>query len=227
MKSNLRAFARRIPGARRLALRARFGDLDRTAALSEWGDANGGTPVDRWYIESFLRQHEDDVHGRVLEVKSDLYATSLGAAEVEVLDIDPANPAATTVGDLCDPATLARCRYDAAVVTQTLQLVRDPLAALSNLLGALRPGGTLLITVPCLSRLAGEWDRWRWTPAGFAEEVAAAAPSGSEVEVRGAGNGLTARAFLFGVSVEDLDPAVLAVTEPDLPVLVTARVRVR
>jgi SAM-dependent methyltransferase len=227
MNNRLRALARRIPGARRLALRARFGNLHRTAPLTSWGDADGATAVDRWYIQSFLRRHANVVHGRVLEVKSDLYATSLGAEEVEVLDIDPTNTAATLIGDVCDPATLAPGGYDAAIVTQTLQLVRDPMAALNNLLGALRPGGTLLVTVPCLSRLAGDWDRWRWTPTGFAEVVASAAPPGTDVEVVGVGNGLAARAFLFGLSVQDLDAAVLAVSDPDLPLIVTACLRVR
>ena len=34
---------------------------------------------------------------------------------------------------------------------------------------------------------------------------------------------LAARAFLFGLSAEDLDPAALAVPEPDLPLIVAAR----
>jgi SAM-dependent methyltransferase len=205
-------------------LRARFGDLNRTDPLTSWGDVRG-TAVDRWYIESFLRRHESLVHGRVLEVKSDLYASALGASVVEVLDIDPTNTLATLIGDLCDPATLEAGRYDAAIVTQTLQLVPDPVRALRNVLDSLRPGGALLVTVPCLSRMAGEWDRWRWTPTGFSEVLASAAPPGAEVEVVGPGNGLAARAFLFGLSAEDLDPAVLAVPEPDLPLIVAACLR--
>ena len=225
MKARLRSLARRVPGARRLLMRARFGDLSRTEPFSSWGDAHG-MAVDRWYIEAFLRQHQDLVHGHVLEVKSDQYASDLGASSVEVVDIDPSNTAATLLGDLCDPATLQTGQYDAAIVTQTLQLVPDPSAALTNLVRSLRSGGTLLVTVPCLSRLAGDWDRWRWTPVGFRDVVAAAVPANAKVTVVGLGNGLAARAFLFGLSVNDLDPAALAVTDPEVPFVVAACVQV-
>ena len=173
--SLLKPVVRRIPGAQRAFLTARFGDTGRTEPLTNWGSQRG-QPVDRWYIERYLGDHSSDVSGRVLEVKSDLYASRFGASAVDVVDIDPSNPYATVMGDLCDPATLEPSRYDAAIVTQTLQLVRDPQAALRNLLGSLRRRGALLVTVPCLSRIVGDIDRWRWTPAGFEQLIAAAAP---------------------------------------------------
>lgn len=225
MTGVLRRAVTRLPGARRAALTLRFGDVGRTESLTGWGTGRG-TPVDRWYIEAFLREHAAAVRGRVLEVKLDQYASSLGAAEVEVLDIDAANPLATVVGDVCHDSTLSPARYDAAVVTQTLQVVDDPEAGVRNVLRSLRPGGTALFTVPCLSRLIDGSDRWRWTPAGFRQVVAAAAPAGAEVEVRGLGNALAARAFLFGLAAEDLVPSALAVQDPDVPLVVCARVRV-
>ncbi len=220
----LRSAGRRVPALRRAVLRARFGDLGRTGGLSSWGTQRG-TPVDRWYIERYLAAHADVVHGRVLEVKQDTYASRFGASEVEVVDIDPRNPHADLVGDLCDPGTLAPGRYDAAIVTQTLQLVADPPAALRNVLRSLRPGGALLVTVPCVSRLAGGGDLWRWTPAGLRAVLAAVVPPGADWEVTGAGNGLSSRAFLFGLAAEDLDARALAVDEVDYPFVVAAVVR--
>lgn len=220
-----RALLRRVPGARRAALVARFGDLGRLAPVTSWGSERG-LPVDRWYIERFLEQHRDRVTGRVLEVKSDQYASRLGAAQVEVVDVDPTNPHATVVGDLGDPATLEPGRYDAAVVTQTLQFVADPAAAVRTLVAALRPGGTLLVTVPCLSRTCGPADLWRWTPAGLRALLGAAVPAAAEVQVAGLGNGLASRAFLFGLAAEDLAADALPVDDPDYPLLVGASVRV-
>lgn len=221
---SFRSLAGRLPGARRAYISARFGDVGRTAPLSNWG-VQRGKPVDRWYIESYLSSHSAQVSGRVLEVKSDQYASWLGASTVEVVDVDPSNPNATVVGDICDPSTLEAAQYDAAVVTQTLQLVSDPQAALRHLLRGLRPGGALLVTVPCLSRLVGETDRWRWTPPGFAQVVADAAPPSADIEVQGLGNGLSARAFLFGLAAEDLVPAALAVQDAHYPLIVGACVR--
>ena len=208
---------------RRAVVRARFGDLRRIEPASEWGFARG-TPVDRWYIEGFIRDNAQLVQGHALEVKEDLYATRFGASSVDILDIDESNPVATVVGDVCDDSTLSPDTYDVAVVTQTLQLVPRPLDAVRHLLTALKPGGSLLLTVPCLSRLAGSWDRWRWTPRGMSDLLTEAAPRDATVECVGLGNGLAARAFLFGLAVSDLDDRVLAVSDEEYPMLVAARV---
>lgn len=218
----LSAAARRVPGARAAATRARFGDLSRTAPLDRWGHERG-TAVDRWYIRRWLHQQSAHVRGHVLEVKEDRYASGLGAATVEVVDIDPGNPLATLVADLCVPGALPAARYDAAVVTQTLQFVTDPHAAVRHLVAALQPGGSLLLTVPCLSRLDGPADRWRWTPAGARDLLEDCAP-GAVREVSGLGNGLAGRAFLFGLAAEDLPAGVLEAADPALPLLVAARI---
>jgi hypothetical protein len=221
---SLRTFARHLPGLRRASLTIRFGDLGRVEPLTKWGSQRG-LPVDRWYIESYLSSHSDLVHGRVLEVKEDAYASRLGAGNVDVVDIDSSNERATVVGDLCDSSTLAVGRYDAAIVTQTLQFLPDPDAALRNLFNSLKGDGCLLVTVPCLSRLCGPIDRWRWTPSGLKQQIEGTAPPGSHVEVLGLGNGLAARAFLFGLAADDLAASALDVPDDDLPLIVGACVR--
>lgn len=224
--SAARSALRHLPGSRRAALVARFGDVGRTSSLTEWGEERG-TPVDRWYVASYLQRHADVVRGRVLEVKNDHYGSWLGAAAVEVVDIDPTNRNATVVGDLCAAGTLEPGRYDAAVVTQTLQFVADPGAAVRNVLRSLRPGGVMLITVPCLSRVCGEADLWRWSPGGFRHLLTSAVGSDVVVDdVSGLGNGLAARAFLFGLAAEDLRPGALGVQDPQQPMLVGARLSV-
>lgn len=189
--------------------------------MSRWG-FDRGTPVDRWYIERFLTSHRADVRGHVLEVKEDLYATRLGAESVDVLDIDPANRRATIVGDLCEPDTLPASAFDAIVLTQTLQFLPHPRRALEQLVTALRPGGVMLITVPTMSRVADDLDRWRWTPTGFREAVAGL---GCTAGIAGTGNALACRAFLMGLAAQDLHPAALAEDDPAFPLVVTASLR--
>jgi hypothetical protein len=221
----LHALACRSRRARRLALTARFGDLGRVAPLTRWGFARG-LPVDRWYIEGYLRDHAERVSGHVLEVKEDYYASRFGASSVDVLDIDPTNDKASIVGDLCDPRTLAGVAADAVILTQTLQYVPDPHAALQHLFGCLGPGGTMLVTVPCLQRVDGEGDLWRWTRSGLERQLSAALGSTpAELEVVGLGNGLAARASLFGLAADDLDPAALGELDPALPLVAAASVR--
>jgi hypothetical protein len=62
-------------------------------------------------------------------------------------------------------------------------------------------------------------------PAGFRDVLSAELPPGAELEVRGLGNGLAARAFLFGLAAEDLPEAALHVVDVDLPLVVGALVR--
>jgi SAM-dependent methyltransferase len=219
-----RSAMRRSSFLRALALRARFGDLRRVEPLSDWGFERG-TPVDRWYIERYLEECASSITGRVLEVQDDVYSSRFGADEVEVVDIDPGNSRADVIGDLCARGTLESGRYDAAVVTQTLQLLSDPAEAVRHLLAALRPGGSLLITAPTVSRLAGDDDRWRWTPPGMRTLLTSVAPTSARVEVVGMGNSLTSRAFLFGMSAQEIRRDVLARSDRRYPSLVGARVR--
>src|SRR5205085_3355186 len=79
----------------------RLGSLRRLRPISEHSGFDRGLPIDRYYIERFLagpeaRGANPDIHGRVLEIKEDLYASRFGdPSEVEVLDIDTENPKAT------------------------------------------------------------------------------------------------------------------------------------
>src|SRR5262249_47866685 len=100
-----------------------LGGLGGTGSISRSFGSDRGTPVDRYYIEQFLRKHSGDVKGRVLEVKDDRYTTAIGGSSVEhsdILDILPSNPKATVVGDLAGGAPLGDAAFDCIIVTQTL-----------------------------------------------------------------------------------------------------------
>lgn len=216
--------------ARRHGNRAiRWGSLRRTEPLcGNWG-LSRGTPIDRLYIEGFLDDHAHLVHGDVLEMEEDRYASRLApGARVHVLDLSPANPAATVVGDLCDAATLPAGAFDAVILTQTLLYLPDVPAALRNLYRALRPGGTLLITVPTMAPLdpgplAGT-SLWRWTANGLRHAILTALPE-ADVETHGYGNVLACAAFLYGACQEDLTPAELSRHDGRFPLVATAVVR--
>lgn len=224
----LRPIKRRVrqnAWADRVITRLQWASVSRVWPIARRG-SRGGMPIDRVYIERFLEENRQCVTGRVLEIMEDHYGSRFGAEVVEVLDLDPTNPRADVIGDLCDPSTLAGRQYDAAVITQTLQYTDDPAAALRNVLDVLVPGGALLVTVPAAAPL---WDlgtdvsdKWRWTAAGLTtlgEQV------GADVEARAYGNSLTMRAFLAGLIVSDLDDAAFRVDDPLAPFLVGAVLR--
>jgi SAM-dependent methyltransferase len=220
---NLGAAARRR--LRRLRRRARFGALRRLTPLNDnWG-YDRGTPVDRWYIERFLERRAADVRGRVLEVKSDDYARRFGRdVTTEVLDIDRDNPRAGIVADLARPEQLPEGRFDCFVLTQTLQYVPDPGAAVRSCRQVLVEGGVALVTVPAVSAIMEPHrpDLWRFTPSGcrvLFDEVFGA----RNVEVEVHGNVLTSVAFLHGIAAEELEPRELDASDPRYPVIVSVR----
>jgi SAM-dependent methyltransferase len=215
---------------RRLLRPALLGTLRSTVPRSDVWGFDRGTPVDRFYIERFLRAHAVDIRGRTLEVMDDAYTRRFGTAvaRADVLDIDAGNPRATVVvPDLAAADAIPDDAFDCFVLTQTLQLVFDVRAALGHVHRVLRPGGTLLLTVPCVSRIVDHlWrdtDYWRFTPASLGRLVREAFGPDAEVEVRGHGNVLACVAFMAGIAHEELPRRRLERDDDRFPLVVTAR----
>jgi SAM-dependent methyltransferase len=195
---------------RRLARPARLGTLRSTTPLSHDFGYERGTPVDRYYIERFLRAHRGYIRGRVLEVKDSAYTESLGSSVVQsdVLDVDRGNPLATIVADLAAADAIPDEAFDCVILTQTLQYIFDARSAVGHAHRILKPGGALLVTVPAVSPIVDDGeltDYWRFTPASC-EELFGDAFGRDAIDVRAYGNVLTSIAFLAGMAHEELAP---------------------
>lgn len=208
--------------------RVHWGDARRVRPVSDVWGYDRGTPVDRVFIEAFLERHAADIRGEVLEVGDGEYTRRFGGPRVsrsEVLDIDPGNRAATITADLQAAGALPAARFDCMVLTQVLQLVPDPLAALRECARTLRPGGVLLATLASASRIdrgAGVPDLWRVTEAAAWHWFSSAfAPE--RVEIRSFGNVLSCSAFLLGLSAEELGADELERHDPYFPLVIAAR----
>ena len=209
--------------------RVDWGDLRRLTPFSDvWGH-DRGRPIDRYYIENFLEQHRGDIRGRVLEVQSGVYTHryNSGVTQSDILDIDGSNPDATVIADLGRESSLPAETFDCFVFTQTLHIIYDVGAVLSNISRALKPGGVLLCTVPAVSRVNYEngglesGDFWRFTGAAlrrlFAQHFA------GSVAVEGYGNVMVCAAFLYGLAVEELTNEELDSVDPWFPLLFSIR----
>ena len=207
----------------------------------EWG-FDRGTPVDRYYVEAFLARFAafesyttGSIGGRILEVGGREYADRFGGsaagaqgrATVDVLHENAANPEATVVGDLTDPATLAADTYDCIICTQVLPVVWDVPAAIHSMHRALKPGGVAFITVPGITKALtpdrdhwGDW--WRFT-ASSARRLIAQVFEDGRVDVETYGNLLSATLFLHGYAAEELAPAELDLRDPDYEVTIAVR----
>jgi SAM-dependent methyltransferase len=200
----------------------------RTSPISDRYGWERGTPIDRFYIDAYVESCAHLIRGDVLELEEPLYTRRFGASATasHVLDIDPSNRQATLVADLCRARSLPRDAYDCIIATQTLQYLKDETTALVNLWHALRPGGTLLVTVPCLAALDPAYpggDFWRYTPAGLERRLATTLPT-AEIEAFGSGNVLACSAYLYGLAVEELAREDLAASDPRFPLTACATV---
>jgi SAM-dependent methyltransferase len=234
----LSGFFNGLSPERRLYLRQRLnrllhpawlGTLRRTTPLSQnWG-FDRGWPVDRYYIDRFLAEHRRDIHGRVLEVRESGYTKQygIGVERADVLDVDRTNPLATIVVDLAraEAVECADC-FDCFVLTQTLQFIYDIRSAIAGAHHLLRPGGTLLATMPAVSRINPRHepvnDYWRLTVPS-ASALFGDVFDGGDVQVHSYGNVLAAIAFLAGMAADELSPEELDVNDADMPVLIAVR----
>jgi peptidoglycan/xylan/chitin deacetylase (PgdA/CDA1 family)/SAM-dependent methyltransferase len=207
-----------------------WGSFDQPHPVArDWGYARGG-PVDRRYIRAFVAGHSSDIHGRVLEIQEDDLTKTYGGARVEradVLDLDASNPRATIVADLRSAERVPGDTYHCIVLTQTAHVIDDADAALAECHRLLKPGGVLLATFPCVSRVCLEYgprgDFWRVTPAGA--RVLAERAFGSEVDVEAFGNVKTTMAFLHGLGEQEIADADYELADPYNPMLVGVRAR--
>jgi glycosyltransferase involved in cell wall biosynthesis len=199
------------------------GDFRRLTPLShEFGYDRGG-PIDRYYIENFLQKEGASIRGRALEIGDNSYTMQFGHATVSQSDVLHVNdPQASFVGDLSDAPHIPDNTFDCLVLTQTLHLIYDFKSALQTCYRILKPGGTLLLTVPGITPIdRGEWrETWYWTFTDRAlHHLLAETFPGGSVEISSFGNVHVATAFLYGMGLPELDPASLDFYDPQFQVI--------
>jgi peptidoglycan/xylan/chitin deacetylase (PgdA/CDA1 family)/glycosyltransferase involved in cell wall biosynthesis/SAM-dependent methyltransferase len=209
--------------------RVDWGDLRRVQPLSRHSGRDRGKPIDRHYIEGFLEIHRADVRGRVLEVRDSLYTRRFGGDAVtasDVIDLDPTNRQATVIADLRRADAIPSASYDCAILTQTLHLIDDVAAVVSECARILGPGGVLLATVPSVMSVDGEGaldrDFWRLTEASARKLFADVFPIDA-FEVTTYGNVKACTAFLYGLSVEEMATGDLDQRDEAFPLVVAIR----
>jgi len=208
----------------------RWGSLRRTTPISRVFGLDRGQAIDRYYIEKFLTAHSPQIRGVVLEIGDDSYTRCFGGSQVtrsEVLHVIAGNPKATLIGNLQTGQGVPSEAFDCIILTQTLQLIYDVQAAITNAYAALKPNAVLLATVPGISHISRYdmdcWgDYWRFTDAS-ARQLFGDVFGAENVAVKTHGNVLVACAFLHGLAVEELKPAELGYSDPDYQVIITVR----
>lgn len=205
-----------------------FSSLNNVKPVSSLMGCDRGTPLDRYYIDRFLSNHKQLIHGKVLEVADSSYSRRFGGNNVEkfeVLHATPDNPNATIVGDLTAPITLPENAIDCFICTHTFNFIFDVQKAIEGAHHILKPGGVLLATVSGISQISrydmDRWgDYWRFTTASMEKLFSPVFSGGLKIE--SFGNVLAATAFLHGLAIEDVpDVTLLDENDPDYQMVIT------
>jgi len=188
-----------------------------------------GKPIDRYYIEDFLKKYRADIRGRVLEIGDRQY-TAFGEGRVthsEVLHAVSGNPKATLVGDLATGVGIPKRTFDCMILTQTLPFIYPVKEAIHQIKNALLPGGVALVTVPGISQISRHdmelWgDYWRFTDASV-KRLFSDVFGPENLTVITYGNVAAACAFLYGLASHELKEHELAYNDPNYQLIIGVR----
>lgn len=207
----------------------RFGSFRRVTPISPVFALDRGFPIERYYIEQFLRRHQGDIRGRAMEFGDTFYIDKFGGERVTRKDVFSyvEAPGATIVGDLTGAGPLPEGVFDCIVCTQTLQMIFDIRLAIRRLRAMLKPGGVLLVTSHGTSKVGRHLDRDGWGEYWHITRQAAHSlfeeTFPGEFSVHGFGNVLSACCALHGLASEELRAAELDYSDRDFDVIIGVR----
>lgn len=200
-----------------------------TKPLSNYHGFDRGTPIDRFYIENFLEENSGIIKGVCLELLNNDYTLKYGGTNVtksDILDVDILNKNATIIDDLRKLEKIADNTYDCLVLTQVLQFIDDIPAAISECYRILKPGGTILATLPSLSRIdpiSGQaGDYWRFTVASAAYLFGKNFKP-ERTEIKSLGNVRSGLYFYAGLAQEDSLIETLEDNDLNFPLIITVK----
>lgn len=196
------------------------------------------TQVVRYYWSRFLSERRSDIRGRVLEIGTTDTVRYVGGKNVEVaeaIDIVASSSSVTIVADLADAGHVPSDQFDCFVNQFTIHLLYDFKAALYHSIRLLKPGGVLLINFPCRSGypadgipLGGERKAhvyWWFTPRLVETVLSELGITGSHCQLKTYGNLFALTAYMAGIPSEELTVHELEAQDPDIPLLICARVQ--
>lgn len=186
-----------------------------------------GTPIDRYYIEKFLRENSVHIKGRVLEIENCTYSKKFGTAvtQFDVLHYTDNNSSATIIGDLTKKETLPEGAVDCFICTQTFNFIYDFKEGIKGAYHSLKKDGRLLVTLAGVCQISQydmkRWgDFWRFTTRS-AEEAFGEVFGKENIKVGSFGNVLTSVGLLHGISSEEFTSEELDFRDDTYQVIIT------
>ena len=205
--------------------------------LKPFGDgAQRGEAIVRRYWERFLEAHRSDIHGRCLEIGSQVTTRRFGGTAVRTadgIDLAPHSAEITIVADLSRADPLSGDAYDCFIIPFSMHLIYDVDAALYHSLRLLKPGGVLLMNFPCvdyyfprgLDMGTGRslFMFWWFTPIQVENLLRRTGLGDGDYELRIDGNLFARVAYQMNMPVEELSVEELNYVDEGHPLLISVR----
>lgn len=189
-----------------------------------------GVPIDRYYIENFLKENKVYIKGKVLEIADNTYTHLYGSKVEEAIALHYSQKVKETdiIGDLSNGKNIPEEEFDCFIMTQTLLCIFDVRQAIKNSLKLLKKDGVLLLTVPGITPIArydmDQWGQyWSFTDLCIRKLFEEFVPA-ENIEVKTHGNCKVSKMFLSGLAVHEVKKSDLDYRDPDYQMLITARV---
>ena len=199
-----------LKSIKRIFFPVKWYDLRILNPISRKFGLDRGTPIDRYYIEEFLKKNQLLIKGRCCEISENFYLKKFATKNSfhEVFDYNTSNKNATIVGDLTKIDKLPNDLIDCFILTQTLNFIFDYQSAVAGIHKMLKKGGVALVTVSGISQISkydyDRWgDYWRFTDKSI-KEVFCKVFKKKNIEIKTYGNVLSSTCFLHGISAEEL-----------------------
>lgn len=192
--------------------------------------AERGTSVDRFYIDRFLEENAEFIHGDVLEIEDATYTKKYAIKPYRsiVTDVSSKDAGVDFNSNLETGEGVRESIADCFILTQTLMYIYDLQSAVRNIYRTLKPNGVALITCSGLSQNSRRCTDNYGAFFNFNADALRKLFSTGKMTVLGAGsygNVKTVMAHLAGLCQEDLQREDFLPNDPYYPLIVYAVVR--
>ena len=200
--------------------------------ISEQFATERGTPVDRYYIQNFLKNHSQYIKGNVLEIEDNSYTKQFGKNAVEksiVMDVCSTVPIVDFNANLESGEGIKNEIADCFILTQTLMYIFDLKSAAKNISRLLKCNGVALITCSGISqnsqRCMDNYGAYFNFNTAVFERMFEEQKDMQIVEVGSYGNVKTVSAHINGLCCEDLREEDFISNDKYYPLIVYAVVK--
>ena len=202
-------------------------DLDDTFISNDFGFGRG-TPIDRIYIENFLKKYAEEISGECLEFGDTSYIDKFGKSVSKKYTFNYSEESSKIkniiMGDLTKLDNLSANSFDCILCINVLNFIYDLPSAVQGLKKLIKPNGKIIVTMAGVCAHISRYDMDRWGDYWrLTDKAAMKLFKDAELnidKIQTYGNPYACSAQVNGFSMEDLLQEKIIPSHPDYQLLV-------